>query len=75
MSLFPVQIIRILPLGSSIPPSSDGAQCDLEIPLSVVKLCVSISLVCAKYYNSECKRLSPATPPFALQDLYMIKLD
>ena len=25
--------------------------------------------------NSECKRLSPATPPFELQDLYMIKLD
>ena len=48
MSLFPIQIIRILPLGSSIPPSSDGAQDDLEIPLSVVKLCVSISLVCAK---------------------------
>ena len=70
MSLFPIQIIRILPLGSSIPPSSDGAQDDLEIPLSVVKLCVSISLVCAK-----CKRLSPATPPFPLQDLYMIKLD
>ena len=48
MSLFPIQIIRILPLGSSIPPSSDGAQDDLEIPLSVVKLFVSISLVCAK---------------------------
>ena len=74
MSLFPVQIIRILPPGSSSPTSSDGAQCNLEIPLSLVKLCVSISLVCA-LNNSECKRLSPATPPFALQDLYMIKLD
>ena len=42
-----IQIRRILPLVSSI-PSSDGATRDSAIPLSVVsvvELCVSISLV------------------------------